>query len=240
MLLLELKKIKRKKLPLIFAIIVIVGTTIQYFMGNMTYNGVAYGNKLGWFFKNGLTLNSYYLFIPVISLVGMELFVLEGRNNTLKNLLVIPINKKEIMLNKIYFLFIFTTIYMVITFLSMCLLESMFNANIMSSLFVLSYFLKYLIHGIVCYILSVFIIMTMLYFKQSIQITVAVAFVFSFIGVFISQVKIAYVYCVNAMFYISGEVDSNMFEKTIAGLAILFLAFLDIKLLAKISHREAL
>lgn len=238
MVLLELKKIRRKKLPLVFAIIVIVGAIIQYFMGNMTYNGVAYGNELGWFFKNGLTLNSYYIFIPAISLVGMELFVLEGRNNTLKNLLVIPTNKKEIMLNKICLLFIFAIIYIVATFLSMCLLESKFNANIMSGSFVLSYFVKYLIHGIACCILSVFIIMTMLYFKQSIQITVAFAFVFSFIGVFISQVKFAFVYCVNAMFYISGEVCSNMFEKTIAGMAILFLVFLDIKLLEKISHRE--
>ncbi|MDU2025485.1 MAG: hypothetical protein E6729_07980, partial [Finegoldia magna] len=63
---LELKKHKRKKLPVVVAIIVIVGAVIQYFMGNMTYNGVAYGKVLGWFFENGLTLNSYYLFIPVI------------------------------------------------------------------------------------------------------------------------------------------------------------------------------
>ena len=77
MVLLELKKFKRKKLTLVFAIIVIVGATVQYFIGSMTYNGVAYGNELGWFFKGGLILNSYYLFIPVISLMGMELFVLE-------------------------------------------------------------------------------------------------------------------------------------------------------------------
>ena len=47
---LELKKHKRKKLPVVVAIIVIVGAVIQYFMGNMTYNGVAYGKVLGWFF----------------------------------------------------------------------------------------------------------------------------------------------------------------------------------------------
>lgn len=240
MILVELKKIKRKKLPLALATMVIVGAAIQYFMGNMTYNGVAYGNELGWFFKNGLTLNSYYLSIPIISSVGTELFMLERRNNTLKNLLVIPINKKEVMVNKLCVLCILTMIYVVATFLSMYLLESIFNANIMSGSFILLYSLKYLIHGMACYILSVFIIMTMLYLKQSIQITVALAFVLSFIGVFISQVKCAYIYCVNAMFYISGEVDSNMFEKTSAGMAILFLAFLDIKLLAKISHREGL
>ncbi|HGC8932940.1 TPA: ABC transporter permease [Streptococcus agalactiae] len=235
---LELKKHKRKKLPVVVAIIVIVGAVIQYFMGNMTYNGVAYGKVLGWFFENGLTLNSYYLFIPVISMIGMELFALEKRNNTLKNLLVIPINRKEIILNKFCVLFIFAIVYIIATFLSMCLLELMFNLNSISSSFVLSYFAKYLIHGIICYILSAFIIGVMLYFKQNIQITVAFAFVFAFVGVFISQIKFAYIYCVNAMFYISGEVNSAIFEKIVACLVILFMVFLDVKLFAKISLRE--
>lgn len=235
---LELKKHKRKKLPLVVAIIVIVGAVIQYFMGNMTYNGVAYGKVLGWFFQNGLILNSYYLFIPVISMIGMELFVLEKRNNTLKNLLVIPMNRKEVILNKFCVLFVFSTVYIIATFLSMCLLESMFNLNSISNSFVLSYLVKYLVHGVNCYILSVFIIGIMLYFKQNIQITVVFAFIFSFVGVFVSQIRFAYIYCVNAMFYISGEVNSATLEKIIACLVMLFMIFLDVKLFSKISLRE--
>ncbi|MGC3362507.1 ABC transporter permease, partial [Enterococcus faecalis] len=105
MVFLELKKIKRKRLPFVVAIIVIISATIQYFMGNMTYNGVPYGNELGWFLKNDLTLSSYYIFIPVISLIGMEIFLLEDHNNTMKNLLVIPINKNDIFLSKLFVLF---------------------------------------------------------------------------------------------------------------------------------------
>ncbi|WP_064590422.1 ABC transporter permease [Streptobacillus moniliformis] len=238
MIFLELKKIRRKKLMLIFIILVIISIITQYFMGSIIYNGMAYGNKLGWFFKNSLILNTYYFFIPIISLIGMELFILEERNNTLKNLLVIPINKKELMCIKIYLLFILTIIYIIITFLSMCLLELMFNSNTLSLSFSLLYFIKYLIHGIGCYIFSVFIIMAMLYFKQNIQITVAIAFILSFIGVFISQVRFAYIYFVNAMFYISGEVSSNIFEKIIATIVIFFLIFLEVKLFSIISNRE--
>ena len=238
MLSLELKKVKRKKLPLILASIVLVGTAIQYFMGNMTYNGVAYGAELGWFLKNGLIMNSYYLFIPVIFLIGMELFILEKRNNTLKSLLVVISNKKVLIIGKLHLLFIFTIAYIVGTFLSMCFLESMFNMDNMNIAFIVSYLIKYLIHGIVCFISSVFIIGLMLYFKQSVPVTVAFSFVLSFIGLFISQVKIAYLYFVNTMFYISGEVNSAMFEKIIACSIILVLIAIEIGLFSKISHRE--
>ncbi len=182
MVFLELKKIKRKRLPFVVAIIVIISATIQYFMGNMTYNGVPYGNELGWFLKNDLTLSSYYIFIPVISLIGMEIFLLEDHNNTMKNLLVIPINKNDIFLSKLFVLFIFTILYVLVTFLSMCILESFFNINNIGIGFIFSYLIKYLIHGIVCYFVSVFIISIMLYFNQNIQITVAVSFILSFIG----------------------------------------------------------
>ena len=91
----------------------------------------------------------------------------------------------------------------------------------------------------VCYFVSVFIISIMLFFNQNIQITVAVAFILSFIGVFISQVNIAYIYCVNAMFYISGEVNSSWYEKIVASMIVLFIVFLDVILLKKLTEREA-
>ena len=214
MVFLELKKIKRKRLPFVVAIILIISAAIQYFMGNMTYNGVSYGNELGWFLKNDLTLSSYYIFIPVISLIGMEIFLLEEHNNTMKNLLVIPINKKDILLSKLFVLFIFTILYALVTFLSMCLLESIYNINNIGMDFIFFYLIK------------------------NIQITVAVAFILSFIGVFISQVNIAYIYCVNAMFYISGEVNSSGYEKIVASMIVLFIVFLDVILLKKLTERE--
>ncbi|MGC3051244.1 ABC transporter permease, partial [Enterococcus faecalis] len=51
------------------------------------------------------------MFIPVISLIGMEKFLLEDHNNTKKNLLVIPINKTDIFLSKLFVLFIFTKMF---------------------------------------------------------------------------------------------------------------------------------
>ena len=56
---------------------------------------------------------------------------------------------------------------------------------------------------------------------------------------FISQVNIAYIYCVNAMFYISGEVNSSGYEKIVASMIVLFIVFLDVILLKKLTEREA-
>jgi len=55
----------------------IMSAVIQELMGKRVYNNVAYGETLGFFLHNGLIVNSYYLFIPIFSLIGMELFLLE-------------------------------------------------------------------------------------------------------------------------------------------------------------------
>ena len=49
---------------------------------------------LGFFLHNGLIVNSYYLFIPIFSLIGMESFLLERQNNTLINILTVPLNQQ--------------------------------------------------------------------------------------------------------------------------------------------------
>ena len=54
--------------------------------------------------------------------------------------------------------------------------------------FVLTHLAVYVIHGIVCTVIAMLIIGVMLHFKQSAQVAVAVSFIVSFIGVFISQI----------------------------------------------------
>lgn len=235
---LELKKIKRNKILLIVFIVIASGALIQYMMGKMTYMGSAYGDELGWFFRNGLVMNSYYFFIPVITLFGMEQITLETRYNTLKNLLVIPYSKRKILLDKFRLLFIFTIIYLIITFLSMLLLEAIFNNDELSVGIILSYFLKYFIHGMIGFLISTFVIVTMLFSKQSLHVTVAVAFVISFLGVFVSQLSYAYLYFINAMFYISGAVSSGLFERLIAIVVVSFIAVIGYLLFLKITSDD--
>ncbi|MGP1576316.1 MAG: ABC transporter permease, partial [Treponema sp.] len=85
----EFKKLKRKKFFLILPLVIIMSAVIQALMGNRVYDSVAYGETLGFFLHNGIIVNSYYVFIPVFSLIGMELFLLERQNNTLINILTV-------------------------------------------------------------------------------------------------------------------------------------------------------
>lgn len=235
---LEMKKMKRRKFLLVLTFVCFITAIIQYAMGNMTYCGVKYGSEVGWFFKNGLTTNSYYLLIPIFSLVGMELFLLEVRNNTLNNLLSIPIRKGDLIKSKMLLLLIISVIYTMLLFLLMFVLELSLNINSLDTGIVFLYIARYLVHGVICFIISAFIVSIMLYLEQSIQVAVVTGFVLSFLGVFISQTEIAYIYFVNAMFYISGVVDSTVFEKLIASSVVLFVAVLALFFYGKSVKRE--
>ncbi|WP_195445104.1 ABC transporter permease [Peptoniphilus harei] len=216
---LEFKKLKRKKFFVTLLIVCFISAIIQYIMGNMTYNGVKYGADVGWFLKDGLTVNSYYIFIPVFALIGMELFLLEERNNVYNNILTIPINKVKLIKSKISAMFIISLSYCLITLILMYLMELNFNG--LSFTLCMQYFVKYLVHGLISCIISATIVSVMLYYKQNLQTAIAVGFVMSFIGVFVSQLNVAYLYIVNGMFYLSNSIYSNGFEKVISFLTIL-------------------
>ena len=54
MLILEFKKLKRRKLFLVLLSVIVISAVIQHLMGNRTYDAVAYGETLGFFLHNGL------------------------------------------------------------------------------------------------------------------------------------------------------------------------------------------
>jgi len=211
MLCVEFKKLKRKKFFWILLLVIIMSAVIQELMGKRVYNNVAYGETLGFFLHNGLIVNSYYLFIPIFSLIGMELFLLERQNNTLINILTVPITKNVLITIKTVALCIIALLYTVLTFLSICLLETEFNLHTIRTNFILTHLAVYVIHGIVCTVIAMMIIGIMLHFKQSAQAAVAVSFIAS----------LPYLYCVNAMFYLSGAAQSTGFEKMIAAIVVL-------------------
>lgn len=239
MLILEFKKLKRRKLFLVLLSVIVISAIIQHLMGNRTYDTVAYGETLGFFLHNGLIVNSYYIFIPVFSLVGMELFLLERQNNTLVYILTVPVTKKALIKVKTAALCVFALLYTVLTFCSVCLLETEFNLHNIHVNFVLTHLAVYVIHGIVCTVIAMLIIGVMLHFKQSAQVAVAVSFIVSFIGVFISQIPVPYLYCVNAMFYISEAAQSAGFEKIVAVIVELIAGAFAGVLFNKISKEEA-
>ena len=151
----------------------------------------------------------------------MELFLLERQNNTLINILTVPITKNILITLKTVVLYIIALLYTVLTFFSICLLETEFNLHNIRINFVLTHLAVYVIHGIVCTVIAMMIIGIMLHFRQSAQAAVAVSFIASFVGVFISQTPIPYLYCVNAMFYLSGAAQSTGSEKMIAAIVVL-------------------
>ncbi|MGP1577411.1 MAG: ABC transporter permease, partial [Treponema sp.] len=167
-----------------------------------------------------------------------ELFLLERQNNTLINILTVPITKRLLIKIKTVALCIVALSYTVLTFFSICLLETKYNLHTIHINFVLTHLGIYAIHGTVCAVIAMMIIGIMLRFKQSAQTAVAVSFIASFIGIFISQTPLPYLYCVNAMFYLSGATQSTGVEKIIAALAVMTMCGLTWLLFNRLSKEE--
>ena len=164
----------------------------------------------------------------------MEKYIKKG-----DRVLDVDITKKALIKVKTVALCVFVLLYTVFTFCSVCLLETEFNLHNIHVDFVLTHLAVYVIHGIVCTVIAMLIIGVMLHFKQSAQVAVAVSFIVSFIGVFISQIPVPYLYCVNAMFYISEAAQSTGFEKIVAVIVELIAGAFAGVLFNKISKEEA-
>lgn len=107
----ELKKFKRKKI-FIFALLLafifpLLGTVL-----------IIKGNSSDFSSINNFIReeSGFLLLMPILVLLAINSFFLELDNNTMKNLLVIPISKKNIIISKLIVLLIFSIIFQIVGF----------------------------------------------------------------------------------------------------------------------------
>ncbi|HFD4857749.1 TPA: ABC transporter permease, partial [Streptococcus pyogenes] len=107
----ELKKFKRKKI-FIFALLLafvfpLIGTVL-----------IVKGNSSDFSSINNFIReeSGFLLLMPILVLLAINSFFLELDNNTMKNLLVIPISKKNIIISKLIVLLIFSIIFQIVGF----------------------------------------------------------------------------------------------------------------------------
>lgn len=200
----EFKKLKRTRLLLISFITIVLVAFIIVLQGLRYFQGERYINALGWLSEGALSLFTYYIFPPLFALIGSFIIGRELQHDTLKNLQMIPISHTKLMLVKLCVAFLISLFMSVVLFMVVICTEYIFNGRMMTIHFVITNFKQYLLQGIGCFVAVTPIITITTVLSRGYWISAAIAIVYSFIGVFITNSSIHSLYPISAIFEVSG------------------------------------
>ena len=193
MLMLELTKLRRRKILYMIPFVAILLFLLEFMIGHQIYQGHSYGSVNGWYVENGFFfLNYYFLRIEQVS-------------KTISNLRLIPVDLKQLLQAKFMLTLLINLLVSEFTFLAMVVLELMDGDFAFSSLTILSWGFGY---GVIAfaYTLSAGIIVLFLgKYRKELILALPLAFLLSFAGLFTLTTVVGRYYLANLLLIIMEE-----------------------------------
>ena len=205
MLMLELTKLRRRKILYMIPFVTILFFLLEFMIGHQIYQGHSYGSANGWYVENGFFFLNYYFLLPFSSMILVDLIRIEQVSKTISNLRLIPVNLKQLLQAKFMLALLINLLVSEFTFLSMLVLELMDGDFAFSSLAMLSWGLVY---GAIAfaYTLSAGIIVLFLgKYRKELILALPLAFLLSFAGLFTLTTVVGRYYLANLLLIIMEE-----------------------------------
>ena len=102
MLMLELTKLRRRKILYMIPFVAILLFLLEFMIGHQIYQGHSYGSVNGWYVENGFFFLNYYFLLPFASMILVDLIRIEQVSKTISNLRLIPVDLKTITPSEVY------------------------------------------------------------------------------------------------------------------------------------------
>ena len=205
MLMLELTKLRRRKILYMIPFVAILLFLLEFMIGHQIYKGHSYGSVNGWYVENGFFFLNYYFLLPFSSMILVDLIRIEQVSKTISNLRLIPVDLKHLLQAKFMLALLINLLVSEFTFLSMLVLELMDGDFAFSSLAMLSWGLVY---GAIAfaYTLSAGIIVLFLgKYRKELILALPFAFLLSFAGLFALTTVVGRYYLANLLLIIMEE-----------------------------------
>ena len=205
MLMLELTKLRRRKILYMIPFVTILFFLLEFMIGHQIYQGHSYGSANGWYVENGFFFLNYYFLLPFSSMILVDLIRIEQVSKTISNLRLIPVNLKQLLQAKFMLALLINLLVSEFTFLTMLILELMDGDFAFSSLAMLSWGLVY---GAIAfaYTLSAGIIVLFLgKYRKELILALPLAFLLSFAGLFTLTTVVGRYYLANLLLIIMEE-----------------------------------
>ena len=203
MLMLELTKLRRRKILYMIPFVAILLFLLEFMIGHQIYQGHSYGSVNGWYVENGFFFLNYYFLLPFSSMILVDL--IEQVSKTILNLRLIPVDLKQLLQAKFMLALLINLLVSEFTFLAMLVLELMDGDFAFSSLAMLSWGLVY---GAIAfaYTLSAGIIVLFLgKYRKELILALPLAFLLSFAGLFALTTVVGRYYLANLLLIIMEE-----------------------------------
>lgn len=205
MLMLELTKLRRRKIRYIIPFVVILLFLLEFMIGHQIYQGHSYGSVNGWYVENGFFFLNYYFLLPFASMILVDLIRIEQVSKTISNLRLIPVDLKRLLQVKFMLALLINLLVSEFTFFAMLVLELMDGDFAFSSLAILSWGLAY---GVIsfAYTLSAGIVVLFLgKYRKELILALPFAFLLSFAGLFALTTVVGRYYLANLLLIIMEE-----------------------------------
>lgn len=206
----EIQKIRRLNIVWIAVFATVMVAVIVFIQGWVAYNGSRDIDSAGWYMTMAQPLATFFVLPAVISLLGSYMICREEDEDTIKSLLLIPVNETKLIATKMIITFLFSIFIYLLLFAIAFLTEAILHFSDLSVGMVL-YFLKiYFLQGVGIFLAISPIIALVSYMKKGYWIALVLTEMYSFAGLFMSMSNtLKTFYPIAAVFGVSGYTEAT-------------------------------
>ena len=209
----EKLKLKRSNVFKVAIFSTLVVAVIVFMQGQFQYYGQRYIDDPEWYLTAIQSLGSFYVFPAIIALMGSYIICRENQDDTMKSLVLIPVNILKMLGAKLIITALFSILLYIFIFVIALAVESLLHFSLIDFKMIISFFKMFFLSGI-GFFLAVSPIITLVYkLKGSHWLALISAEVFAFLGLFASmQSTVRSIYPITAVFNISGYYETTPIE----------------------------
>lgn len=219
----EIQKNRRSSIVWIAVFATVMVAVTVFMQGWFTYNGLRDIDIAGWYMAMAQPLATFFVLPAVISLLGSYMICREEDEDTIKSLLLIPVNEGKLIFTKMIITFVFSIFIYLLLFTIAFFTEAILHLSDLSVGMVL-YFLKvYFLQGVGIFLAISPIIVLVAYMKKGYWIALVLTEIYSFAGIFMSMSNtLKTFYPITAAFGVSGYYETTT-QNRIGSIIILLL-----------------
>ena len=206
----EWKKLRRSSIVLFTVIATILIAAFVLFAGqSVTIEGY-YLNDPGWYMTMVQPWATILVLPAMISVLGSYMICREEQDDTLKSLLLIPLNETALTAAKMIVTFVLSVLIHLLLFVITLSTELILHYSNLSIGMVLSFFKSYLLEGVGVFLAVSPIIALVSYTKKSYWLALLLAEIYSFAGMFMSMSNLARsFYPITALLGVAGYYETT-------------------------------
>ncbi len=189
----EFMKLKRCKI----IYICILGFLLASLVVLATYYGWN-DNTAEWLVNQTLWFNLFFICPVIFSLVGSYIVNREYKDDTIKSLLIVPIDKNKLMISKLWVTVFIIIILSAVSFSFTIISSILVGARGLTIIFFIASLFKYLLMGIACFISILPILALVILINKGYWFSLIISMIYGFVGIFAANTSLADIYPLTA------------------------------------------